>query len=126
MTRGGMKIQIEPNSPVTTRAFYSPESPRQMIFALKSWEDGKNLRADLYYPDWVYKCVSVNKGKTWQEFDDGGEFPMRNPFGTIPVFHFRAGDTTPYGTPVHAAAYGPADGLVKAANTLFAVLDFLG
>ena len=127
MTRAGMKIQIEPNSPVTTRVFYSPESPRQPIFAIKSWEDNKLIRVDLYFPDWVYKFVSVNMGRTWIEYDDGsGAWPMCNPFGVVPVFHFKAGNSHPYGTPVHAAAYGPSDGLIKSANTLFSTLEFYG
>jgi hypothetical protein len=121
-------VQISPNNPLTTRLFYDPEDSRTKTHAVKSWlTDPKTVRTDLYFPGYVYKFVSYNQGKLWQEWPepDGG-WPMVNPYGAVPVFHFRAGDSVPYGTPEHADAYGPQDGLVKTANTLFAALDFLG
>jgi hypothetical protein len=121
-------VQMQPNNPLTTRVFYDPEDGRTKLYALKAWAtDAKTIRADIYFPGYVYKFISNNSGRRWQEVTEpNGTWPMDNPYGEIPVFHWRAGDSVPYGTPEHANAYGPQDGLIKAANTLFATLDFLG
>lgn len=109
------------NGPYTCRAFYDPENPLKMSHVLKAWEwvDAENdevrMRATLYFNDrierWVVKpSGNADKKEDWQHYTDSGEdgdgqWPLPNPTGRIPFFHFR--NARPYGKPEHRSAYGP-------------------
>jgi len=72
---------------------YDPSNPRQMLWAAKRWidEDGR-YRMVLYYPDRLeYYCSS---SKAENVTSGAGMFPLDppiapNPFGLVPVFHYR-------------------------------------
>jgi len=129
----GRVVKMIPQNPMTTRVMYDPEDSRTPIYALKSWDEpGDNprhpdKRADLYFPTFVAKFISTNNGKHWDQLPEAdGSWPMDNPFGVVPFFHFRAGAAFPYGQPEHAAAYGTQDALVKIAQTAMGVLEYVG
>lgn len=92
------EVEIYYNDPRLCHAFYHQDHPRQMRMAAKMWvnEDDECYRMILYYPDRLeyyrtkQKAASVG---TWQAFvPDDTEYPdgkAINPFGRIPVFHFK-------------------------------------
>jgi hypothetical protein len=91
------KVRMIPNSPLTTRLFYDAEDLRTPTHAIKAWQSGpRTLRVDLYFPNLIYKFVSKNNGTVWEEVcEPDGAWPMVNPYGAIPVFHWRSGDKIP-------------------------------
>lgn len=130
---GIAKVDVFYNSPRSCRVFYDPENPMRKAFAVKQWQLGsqKRVRVDLYYPDRIEKYWSKpgvlhpkaqdmtpffdsdsGTGSTDPEdIDPGPGWPVPNPFGEIPVFHFRNDD--PYGTPEHLDFYGVQDTIRK-------------
>jgi len=81
------------HDPRMTHVFYDPEHPRQKQYAVKWWVgEADGLRyLNLYYPDRIEYYISTQKAgnissarglKPRQE-------PEVNPFGVVPVFHFR-------------------------------------
>lgn len=91
-------VEIYYNDPRLCHAFYDPEHPRRMRMAAKMWvdENDERYRMILYYQDrmeyYRTKQKAVNVG-TWEAFvPDDTEYPdgkAINPFGRIPVFHFK-------------------------------------
>lgn len=126
-------VQINYNSPKTTRVFYDPEDPKKKSYAAKTWvidphSDKRRTRLNLYYEDRVERYISKpgSKGEVAEEFDeyteDGEQWPIPNPFGEIPVFHFRTDE--PYGRPEHRNAWGPQNAITKIGATQMANIDF--
>lgn len=133
------QIDMFYNSPKTTRLVYDTENPLRKKFAIKKWTMPSQLgmkakpptRVNIYYPDRIEKYITTpnskgNNRRDWIQFrdeDDEG-WPVENPFGEIPVFHFRTG--TPYGDPEHRAGYGPQDAINKLIITHAATIDYYG
>ncbi len=132
-------VDIFYNSAKTTRVVYDTENPLLKKFAIKKWTMPSQLgikskpptRVNLYYPDRIEKYVTTpnskgNNRRDWIQFqdDDDEGWPVANPFGEIPVFHFRTG--TPYGDPEHRAGYGPQDMINKLIITHAATTDYYG
>jgi hypothetical protein len=101
------------NTADTVRAFYDTENPLLCTHVIKSWEwsEGRT-RATLYYPDRIERWVSDKdedkaKPEAWKPYlpDEESDWPLPNPTGRIPFFHFR--NQRPYGRPEHLRAYGP-------------------
>ena len=100
------------NTADTVRVFYDRENPLLMTHAIKAWEwgDGR-YRATLYYPDRIERWVSDKdedraNPEAWKPYvPEGSEWPLENPTGRVPFFHFR--NRRPYGKPEHLRAYGP-------------------
>lgn len=133
------KVDIFYNSPKTTRIVYDAENPRIKRFAIKKWTEPGPLgskakprnRVNLYYRDRIEKYISApnskgNQLKDWLQYEEeeGDGWPIENPYGQVPVFHFRT--DTPYGTPEHRAAYGPQDAINKLIITHAATIDYHG
>jgi Phage portal protein, SPP1 Gp6-like len=127
-------VELHYNSPLTTRVFYSPENDRVKAYAARLWAEGHGeprvYRADLYYLDRVEQYVT-GRGKTGDETDDwapflvdGESWPLSNPYGVVPVFHWRTGE--PYGTPEHRGAFGAQAAITKLSATLMSTVDFQG
>lgn len=125
-------IEIFFNSPKSVRLFYSAENPRKKSFAVKAWVEGGKSRVDLYYADRIEPYISrqeVGSGATNVDYepfieDEDGEWPLENPFGEIPVFHFRT--QRMYGRPEHKDAYGPQNAVNKLVATQMSSVDFNG
>lgn len=81
------------HDPRMTHVFYDPEHPRHKRFAAKWWigEDDEKRYLNLYYPDRIeyyisaQKATSVSSGRGLKERQPSED----NPFGVVPVFHFR-------------------------------------
>lgn len=119
------------NSPVTTRIVYDAENPLRKAFAIKRWVDAEGHRVDLYYPDRIEKYVSKpnSRGQRVEDYveyrdGEGDEWPYDNPFGEIPVFHFRT--DRPYGTPLHEGFYGPQNAINKLIASHLTSVDYQG
>lgn len=125
------EVQITYNSPLTTVMLYDVENPRKKRVAVKAWESlnvfGKTeTRLNLYYPDRIEKYVrqgaldsGAAEAHTWNATES-----IENPFGELPVFHFRT--HRPYGTPEHGAAIGPQDAINKMVNNHMLTVDYQG
>jgi hypothetical protein len=93
------ELQVFYNDPRLCHVEYDPENPHRKAWAAKWWDDALGYRRlTLYYADHLeyYRSnvkaqtlTSVNAFKTLM--DENGEDASRadNPFGEIPVFHFR-------------------------------------
>ena len=116
--------QISYNSPRTTAIVYDPDNPRKKLYAVKIWQhDAETIRMNVYLPDKIRKFSAqgntYTEGTQWVALDSED-----NPFGEVPVFHFRT--HRPYGKPEHFAAYGPQDDINKLLATHMFTVDYLG
>lgn len=116
---GFTDVDIFYNSPLSVRIFYDPENPRKKAFAIKRWllSNTKQVRVDLYYRDRIERTISksgvTNPDATQLEpyTGDGQDAVLDNPFGEIPVFHWR--NARPYGRPAHIDFYGAQQAIHK-------------
>jgi len=124
------ELLISYNSPRTTAIVYDPENPRKKLYAVKMWKEGnpfsndrKRTRLNVYTAAEIHKYVAdaeeVTDGTNWRGI--GTEV---NPFGEIPVFHFRT--HRPYGKPEHKEGYGAQDDINKLLATHFYTIDYQG
>lgn len=123
------KIDIFYNSPQCVRVFYDAENPLRKSYAIKRWAVGKQVRVDLFYSDHIQKWISKpgSKGthaQDWIPYTDQPDdlWPYLNPFGEIPIFHFRTDQ--PYGEPEHKGFYGPQDAIHKLILLHMAGVDY--
>lgn len=146
-------VRMHFNGPGTTRVIYSEEDEQVKEYAARLWCEGRGdkriFRADLYYTDRIerYATRAGMKGDgytEWEQYTDGAEllsgglsgaewdehteegeaWPLPNPFGVIPVFHFRT--DVPFGRPLHKGAYGAQNAITKLSATLMSTIDFQG
>jgi len=88
------RIQAYYNDSRLCHVFYDSENPRKKSFAAKWWDDVDGYRRlTLYYPDRLEYYVSNKKAEnisSAKAFQPDEEMPTApNPYGEIPVFHFR-------------------------------------
>lgn len=116
-------LEISYNSPLTTTIVYDPEHPRRKLYALKMWEDEGRTRLNFYGPDkvvkWSTNTDSVTEGTQWSVIES-----VENPFGEVPVFHFRT--ERPAGRPEHKDAYDSQDYINKQFIQSMYVADYQG
>jgi len=131
------EIQVNYNSPLTTVVLYDSENPRKKRFAAKVWQHdsyvgidpgisgAREVRLNLYYSDRIEKYGSVGD---LDLITSSASFSLietvANPYGEIPVFHFRTSKT--YGRPEHYDAYGPQDAINKLIITHMNTVDYQG
>jgi len=87
------------NDPRLVHLFYDPSNPRKKWYGAKWYVDAKNmLRITLYYPDHLEYYISdktSDKVETIKSFvpyrpnEIEGEEIAENPYGVVPIFHFR-------------------------------------
>lgn len=123
--------RVSYNSPRTTALVYDPENPRKKLYAVKMWKVAvptetttkPQTRMNVYTADAIHKYVTdtdeVTEGTNWR-----GMGTEDNPFGEIPVFHFRT--HRPYGKPEHFEAYGPQNDINKLLATQMFTVDYQG
>ena len=123
-------LAIDYNSPMNTCIVYNQDNPRVKEFAAKLWQtittDGtKLLKLNLYYADRIEKYLGNGDIDT---ISMNGNFQLveviNNPWGEIPVFHFRT--HKPTGRPEHADAFGPQDAINKLISTHMLTVDYQG
>jgi len=122
-------LAIDYNSPMSTTIIYSQDNPRQKEFAAKIWQvlDGntKLIKLNMYYPDRIEKYMGYGDIDTiTNNINLSLMETIPNPWGEIPVFHFRT--HKPFGRPEHADAYGPQDAINKLISTHMFTVDYQG
>ncbi|MCQ8831768.1 phage portal protein [Streptomyces malaysiensis] len=135
-------VEIHYNSPLTVRAIYSEENPREIDYVIKRWAQRTSLglvqRAELYYADRIERWTTKPGAKGaqagdwihWTATPEDGEEPdedswtIPHDWGRPPVFHFRT--DRPYGEPEHYGAYGPQNAINKLAITHMGTVDYQG
>jgi hypothetical protein len=126
-------VTITYNSPMTTAMIYDFENPRVKRAAVKMWESqdsfgSKVSHLNLYYADRIEKYQRAGELSVIAGSGDvtgwGAPLIVENPFGEIPVFHFRT--HRPFGTPEHAAATGAQDAVNKLVNNHMLTVDYQG
>jgi len=125
------KLAIDYNSPLTTVVIYDQENPRKKLYAAKMWQyatyDEKRIKLNLYYADRIEKYDGFGEIENMGT-PQGANFQLvetiNNPWGEVPVFHFRT--HKPYGRPEHADAFGPQDAINKLVNTHMLTVDYQG
>ena len=125
-------ITVDYNSPLTTIMIYDDENPRIKKFAAKLWQTEdpndhtkKIARLNMYYPTYIEKFEMSGE---IQNVVSAAGFNLidvvENPWGEVPVFHFRT--TKQYGRPEHADAFGPQDAINKLIVTHMNTVDYQG
>lgn len=116
-------LEISYNTPLTTAVVYDPERPRKKMYAVKMWEVEDGTRLNIYEADRIVKYYTQSKNPT-----EGVQWTTRevieNPFGEVPVFHFRT--ERPFGRPEHRDAYDAQDYINKQFVTSMLVADYQG
>lgn len=123
---------VDYNSPLTTVMIYDDENPRIKRFAAKLWQSEdpldytkKTSHLNMYYPDRIEKYTMP--GEVINIVSANGFLPVsvvENPWGEVPVFHFRT--SKQYGRPEHTDAYGPQDAINKLMTTHMVTVDYQG
>lgn len=145
-----IKFDVHYNNPKTTRAIYSREHPDRVEYVIKMWREPSPLgpmtwRANLYYPEhiekWIAQIGDKNTSNTVHpeasaaspegappldstKWDEMEEEHVNNPYGVIPIFHFR--NDEPYGKPRHKDVYGAQDAINKLSALTVHTADFQG
>lgn len=129
---GAPTVQLRYCSPKSCRVFYDDEDPDEKSYAAKLWRQGVGdqafTRVNLYYADRVERYATApgiagDHDSDFTPYDpDGDGWSIPNPYGQVPVFHFRTDD--PYGHPEHRKAWAPQNSLTKLCRTLMASVDF--
>jgi len=116
-------VEISYNTPLTTSIVYDPEHPKRKLYAVKIWETSDGTRMNIYTKDEINKYFvknkSVTEGSNWNLIDT-----VDNPFGEVPVFHFRT--MRPFGRPEHLDAYDAQDYINKQFVTSMLVTEYQG
>ena len=90
--------RIHPQKSRLCTVTYDEEEPGKIVSAAKVWlTAGKKVRLTLYYPDRIEKYITrgahtnglPDGAKAFDQFlVDGEPWPLPNPYGVVPVFHF--------------------------------------
>lgn len=89
---------FHPNKAALCSVAYDNETPGKIVSAVKVWfTEGKRVRLNCYFSDRIEKYVTRNSYPNglpdgfgaFQQFEAPGEvWPLENPYGVVPVFHF--------------------------------------
>lgn len=117
-------VRISYHSPESMAVVYNPEAPTEILYAVKIWRSEENVtRMNIYTADAIRKyranTSEVSEGTQWSQTDT-----VENPFGQVPVFHFRT--ARPYGRPEHYDAYDAQNAINKLFITNMNTIDYQG
>ena len=109
--------------PQTMGIVYDPENPQEKLYAVKMWVADGRARLNIYSRDSIQKFTAAteqpNESTDWAHFDT-----VPNPFGEVPVFHFRT--ERPFGRPEHREAYDAQNAINKLFITQMNTIDYQG
>jgi hypothetical protein len=117
-------VDIALNSPRNMAIVYDVESPRKKLYAVKVWlADETTTRMNIYGPDkitkWTTNSDMITEGTNWSHVET-----VENPYGEVPVFHFRT--HRPFGRPEHKDAYDGQNAINKLFITHMYTVDYQG
>lgn len=123
-------VAIHLNPATSTRIFYDLENPRKPEYAIKTWIDAEDYRrVILYFSDHIEHYSSETRDSSVLKSsvidttlnaafsphllntDDVESWYVENPWGIIPVFHFRTNGLV--GRPEHLDSYGQQNSINK-------------
>ena len=93
----GEPIEFYFNDPRRAACFYDSDRPKIKTYAAKWWDAEDGCHMLLYYPDRLERYIAPGKQMSDMRAEESGSFVLEtdgispNPFGVIPVFHFRNG-----------------------------------
>lgn len=119
---GGVDVAL--NTADNMTLVYDPENPRRKLFAVKVWlADENTTRMNIYGPDkitkWSTNSDTITEGTNWTAVGS-----VDNPWGEVPVFHFRT--HRPFGRPEHKDAYDGQNAINKLFITHMHTVDYQG
>lgn len=127
-------VEMYYNSPLTVRAIYREDRPREINFTIKRWSERGCLRAELVYDDRTERFTTLkgsngDQPRDWHPWpadeEDRESWTIPHSWGVgMPVFHFRT--ARPYGVPEHFAAYGAQNAITKLTTTHMGSVDYQG
>lgn len=92
----GQPIEFYYNDPRRAACFYDSDRPKIKTYAAKWWDSDDGCHLLLYYPDRLERYIAPGKKMSdLRKEDSANAFRLEpdgisvNPFGVIPVFHFR-------------------------------------
>lgn len=87
----GDTLDVYRNDPRMCHMFYDPARPKVKKFAAKWWESDGAWFMTLYYPDHLeyYRANKKDQPSSASAFEPMEPPTAPNPFGAIPVFHYR-------------------------------------
>ena len=92
----GQPIEFYYNDPRRAACFYDSDRPKIKTYAAKWWDSDDGCHLLLYYPDRLERYIASGKKMSDLRMEDSANaFRLEsdgisvNPFGVIPVFHFR-------------------------------------
>lgn len=116
-------LEVSYNTPLTTTIVYDPEHPRRKLYAIKMWETEDGTRLNVYGPETIDRYSTTST-----EVTDAAQWSLtesiENPFGEVPVFHFRT--MRPYGRPEHKDAFDAQNYINKQFIQSMVVSDYQG
>jgi hypothetical protein len=117
-------VRVSYHSPKTMAIVYDVENPTQKAYAVKMWRvDDKTSRMNIYTATEIRKYRAntgeVSEGTQWNHSET-----IENPFGQVPVFHFRT--HRPFGRPEHYDAYDAQNAINKLFITNMNTIDYQG
>lgn len=118
------RVDIALNSPLNVALVYDAENPRRKSYAVKVWRSGEaETRMNIYYPDriekWRTPSDQITEGSNWTFLES-----IDNPWGEVPVFHFRT--RRPHGVAEHKEAYSAQNAINKLFVTHMHTVDYQG
>lgn len=118
------EVQVSFQSPENASIVYDPMNHRKALYGVQLWRSGENEhRMNILTKDSIkkYKASSgmVTDGTNWSLIDT-----VDNPWGRIPMFHFRT--HMPNGRPEHYDAYDLQNNVNKLFITNMHTIDYQG
>lgn len=106
-------VELTYVAPTMGRMIYDTERPTRKLYFIMRWKENDRFRANVFYADRIERWIAKagTKGTQIQEWERYDDAPIENPYGQIPVFHFRT--DAPYGRPEHIDAYSLQDAINK-------------
>lgn len=100
--QGATGVEAFHNDARLVHVEYHADNPRRKRFAAKWWQsDEERMRVTLYYPDRLEYYVTPQKATAGEALKANAFVPLdgapvaENPFGVVPVFHFRSNPRRP-------------------------------
>ena len=125
---------IWPQQPEMMTVGYDDENPGVIEWAAKVWLDEKRARLNLYFPDRIEKYISKSdlqnglseKPDNFIPYQEPLEaWPLPNPYGVVPVFHFANNAwITDFGCSELASVIPLQDALNKAICDMLVSMEF--
>lgn len=88
-------LQAYYNDPRLAHVEYATHNPHVKAWGAKWWDEAGYRRLTLYYPDRLEyyisrgKAENVTGAKAFIPYDGDGDPVVANPYGAVPLFHFR-------------------------------------